>query len=594
MYSKIINPVTGKKVAINGKLGKTILRKYLFVLSGGAVQSTSDNIKDWLWSWVVKSPSDKDLHPVDDHGGQLAELWGPRHGLYPVPPSDDDHSLRPPPTPDKVSYNDIDIRLCSRSTHNGMQVTDKMPIPLIYVKAHGHTDSYIRTGVPSDRPSSKRSAWRGRPVVINSLPRITGDPPFATPSPFLYNGSIGIVVGLTDKGYHITSGPRTFGGYNGNDFIATRKQIMPIYESPLDFQRPVPYLTYGTSVTDGDGNQGVITSNFNSTTGNFNVLFDPLNTSSPQLRHHSALIPTSSIPFIIPPKTYIITFSDVGDSCLLDWKSDARGTSVEDRLVTDVLSPFLDERKKAAKAKASDEGEDPTNAQASDTLSDEEIKELQKSLKVFSGNSRDSDLVRVEAWRRAFLEPSLQIKLFKSNFNLHPPGNEMLDTWLHFRDGCTHYGVIPQGGVNVCDITCINTDSILADYTKAALMRGVGGGANSNQSARRLMDQHRCTDYPDDMLANEFHSHGRAISFRELIRNHGPGIYILSSCRSFARGTDPRKVEVATGAPSLVARQRSAERGGPFYNKPATAKGLQEAQREMLTSDTARPRCAVC
>ena len=36
MYSKITNPITGRKISINGKLGKTILRNYLLVLKGGA------------------------------------------------------------------------------------------------------------------------------------------------------------------------------------------------------------------------------------------------------------------------------------------------------------------------------------------------------------------------------------------------------------------------------------------------------------------------------------------------------------------------------------------------------------------------------
>lgn len=35
MYSKITNPITGRKISINGKLGKTILRNYLLVLRGG-------------------------------------------------------------------------------------------------------------------------------------------------------------------------------------------------------------------------------------------------------------------------------------------------------------------------------------------------------------------------------------------------------------------------------------------------------------------------------------------------------------------------------------------------------------------------------
>ena len=36
MYSKIVNPQTGRKVSINGRLGRNILKKYLTVLNGGS------------------------------------------------------------------------------------------------------------------------------------------------------------------------------------------------------------------------------------------------------------------------------------------------------------------------------------------------------------------------------------------------------------------------------------------------------------------------------------------------------------------------------------------------------------------------------
>tara|TARA_B110000971_G_scaffold1751_1_gene1965 strand:+ start:470 stop:1012 length:543 start_codon:yes stop_codon:yes gene_type:complete len=38
MYRKIINPISGKKVNVTGKLGKQILRKYLNYLNGGDKQ----------------------------------------------------------------------------------------------------------------------------------------------------------------------------------------------------------------------------------------------------------------------------------------------------------------------------------------------------------------------------------------------------------------------------------------------------------------------------------------------------------------------------------------------------------------------------
>jgi len=35
MYSKIVNPKTGRKVSVGGRLGRDILRRYLIVLRGG-------------------------------------------------------------------------------------------------------------------------------------------------------------------------------------------------------------------------------------------------------------------------------------------------------------------------------------------------------------------------------------------------------------------------------------------------------------------------------------------------------------------------------------------------------------------------------
>ena len=34
MYSKIINPTTGRKVSVNGKIGRNVLRNYLNILNG--------------------------------------------------------------------------------------------------------------------------------------------------------------------------------------------------------------------------------------------------------------------------------------------------------------------------------------------------------------------------------------------------------------------------------------------------------------------------------------------------------------------------------------------------------------------------------
>lgn len=40
MYSKIVHPTTGRKVSVKSRLGKRILRNYLFILSGGAASSS--------------------------------------------------------------------------------------------------------------------------------------------------------------------------------------------------------------------------------------------------------------------------------------------------------------------------------------------------------------------------------------------------------------------------------------------------------------------------------------------------------------------------------------------------------------------------
>ena len=58
MYSKIVNPVTKRKVNINGKLGKKILANYVSILNGGA------------------SPSSKKIR-----FDEIAEEWDPKCNL---------------------------------------------------------------------------------------------------------------------------------------------------------------------------------------------------------------------------------------------------------------------------------------------------------------------------------------------------------------------------------------------------------------------------------------------------------------------------------------------------------------------------------
>lgn len=51
MYSKILNPNTNKFVNLNSKLGKKILKTYLFILKGGVIQRL-------LYPWLSSKDSD--------------------------------------------------------------------------------------------------------------------------------------------------------------------------------------------------------------------------------------------------------------------------------------------------------------------------------------------------------------------------------------------------------------------------------------------------------------------------------------------------------------------------------------------------------
>uniref|UniRef100_A0A6C0B3W4 Uncharacterized protein n=1 Tax=viral metagenome TaxID=1070528 RepID=A0A6C0B3W4_9ZZZZ len=51
MYSKIVNPKTGRKVNVGGKIGRTILRNYLIVLSEGGAQARA-----WVAPWHATTP----------------------------------------------------------------------------------------------------------------------------------------------------------------------------------------------------------------------------------------------------------------------------------------------------------------------------------------------------------------------------------------------------------------------------------------------------------------------------------------------------------------------------------------------------------
>ena len=81
MYSKIINPETGRSVLINGQLGKNILRTYLKVLEGGSgegrpalnqtatlVDQIIHNYKDTISKAIAQAELNFDKLVVDERG----------------------------------------------------------------------------------------------------------------------------------------------------------------------------------------------------------------------------------------------------------------------------------------------------------------------------------------------------------------------------------------------------------------------------------------------------------------------------------------------------------------------------------------------
>ena len=60
MYSKIVNPITGRKVDVTGTLGKQIVRKYLNVLMGGAAVATlpASSLSTYQRSYLGKDGRD--------------------------------------------------------------------------------------------------------------------------------------------------------------------------------------------------------------------------------------------------------------------------------------------------------------------------------------------------------------------------------------------------------------------------------------------------------------------------------------------------------------------------------------------------------
>ena len=56
MYSKITNPKTGEPVSIKNRLGKNILRNFLFMLSGGAASQGASAIVDTVECSICLEP----------------------------------------------------------------------------------------------------------------------------------------------------------------------------------------------------------------------------------------------------------------------------------------------------------------------------------------------------------------------------------------------------------------------------------------------------------------------------------------------------------------------------------------------------------
>jgi hypothetical protein len=79
MYSKITNPKTGRKVDVNGRLGKNIVRNYLMVLNGGAaikkstIKPADEKLNTFLegrYDYITDMSSEKDneLHIISWRG----------------------------------------------------------------------------------------------------------------------------------------------------------------------------------------------------------------------------------------------------------------------------------------------------------------------------------------------------------------------------------------------------------------------------------------------------------------------------------------------------------------------------------------------
>ena len=68
MYSKIVNPRTGRRVSVKSRLGKNILRNYLFILSGGAAPRV------WSPKYTVSQTAQYNTAPPSGGGGSWVDV----------------------------------------------------------------------------------------------------------------------------------------------------------------------------------------------------------------------------------------------------------------------------------------------------------------------------------------------------------------------------------------------------------------------------------------------------------------------------------------------------------------------------------------
>mgnify|MGYP006106245581 CR=1 FL=1 len=88
MYSKIVNPKTGRKVSVKSRLGKTIIRKYLFILSGGAEKRPGGLLPSGPPRSVASEYESEQGGDESEQGGDESEQGGPAvllSGEHPFP-----------------------------------------------------------------------------------------------------------------------------------------------------------------------------------------------------------------------------------------------------------------------------------------------------------------------------------------------------------------------------------------------------------------------------------------------------------------------------------------------------------------------------